>query len=242
MNNYDILCISETHLDCYDCADIQGYVFLSKPRTKHYKRKSGGIGIYVKQTLYSYVKVENSDSDYILWLCIDISVIGSTENILLGAIYLPPETSRFFSLEEFDIFDNCILDMCRLHSHVILAGDFNSRIAKLRDFVPHDNFFFDLFDFNADTEATLNPHLRSENLGVSLNRCSKDTTTNSHSLRLIDICRNNNLFVLNGRVGDDLGGNFTFRGKSVIDYVLATASCFKYILHFSIIETDPLFF
>ena len=36
-------------------------------------------------------------------------------------------------------------------------------------------------------------------------------------------------------------GSFTFRDKSIIDYVCATADCFQFISEFEIIETDPLY-
>jgi hypothetical protein len=52
---------------------------------------------------------------------------------------------------------------------------------------------------------------------VPLDRKSQDRKINSHGLRLIDICRNNNMFILNGRIGNDQNGAFTFKHKSVID-------------------------
>ena len=69
-----------------------------------------------------------------------------------------------------------------------------------------------------------------------------DEKTNAHGMLLIDICRNNNIFILNGRAGSDSGlGNYTFRDKSVLDYVIATADCFEFVRSFRIHETDPLF-
>ena len=48
------------------------------------------------------------------------------------------------------------------------------------------------------------------------------------------------MHIVNGRCGYDCG-NYTFissQGKSLIDYVLASPSLFKYILDFSILTTD----
>ena len=65
--------------------------------------------------------------------------------------------------------------------------------------------------------------------------------TNTHGHRLIQICQNNNIFIVNGRIYNDKeSGNFTFRDKSVIDYVLSTAECFRYYSNFEVIETDSL--
>ncbi|MEW8548382.1 MAG: reverse transcriptase family protein, partial [Candidatus Thiodiazotropha sp.] len=53
---------------------------------------------------------------------------------------------------------------------------------------------------------------------------------------------NNNLFMLNGRIGrDKFVGAPTFRDKSLIDYTLATAECFSLISDFEVIEMDALF-
>ena len=172
---HDILCVIETHLDQFDCVDIPGYVFFSQPRTQAYKRKSGGIGIYVKDSISKFVKIDKSCNDYILWLRLDKILLGCNEDIFIGAVYLPPENSRFFTADDFDCFENSILDMCSTHNFVFLAGDFNSRVAKLRDFVPQDRFFTELFDINSDTDLDLNPHLILEELGVPLNRNTNDT-------------------------------------------------------------------
>jgi hypothetical protein len=40
----------------------------------------------------------------------------------------------------------------------------------------------------------------------------------------------NNIFIANRRLGQDKNvGEFTFREKSVIDYLIASADCFEFI-------------
>ena len=69
-----------------------------------------------------------------------------------------------------------------------------------------------------------------------------DSRTNAHGLILLDICRNNDLFMLNGRLGNDRDvGKLTFRDMSLTDYTIASANCFKLINSFSVEETDRLF-
>ena len=81
-----------------------------------------------------------------------------------------------------------------------------------------------------------------ENLSINLQRKSQDSKLNTNGYKLLDICKNNNLFILKGRLSADSDvGRFTFREKSVIDYVIASAECFEKINHFEIIETDPIF-
>ncbi|MES9884480.1 MAG: hypothetical protein ABW185_26850 [Sedimenticola sp.] len=85
-------------------------------------------------------------------------------------------------------------------------------------------------------------HVTLENLGYSLQRQSKDRKTNPHGYFLIETCRNNNLFILNGRAGSDKYiGDFTFRNKSVIDYAIASVDMFCHVSGFKIKETDPLY-
>ncbi|MEW8152903.1 MAG: reverse transcriptase family protein, partial [Candidatus Thiodiazotropha endolucinida] len=59
---------------------------------------------------------------------------------------------------------------------------------------------------------------------------------------MIEICKNNNLFILNGRLDKDRNiGAFTFRHQSVIDYMLSSVDSLQFLEGFEILETDPLF-
>ena len=94
VSSYDVFCAAETHLD----VDIENYDFISLPRSQEYKRKSGGIGIYVRSM---YIKVESCSSEYILWVSVDRPITGLQEKLMLGTVYIPPENSRFFTQDEF---------------------------------------------------------------------------------------------------------------------------------------------
>ena len=65
---------------------------------------------------------------------------------------------------------------------------------------------------------------------------------NTNGFKLIELCKNNNLFLLNVRsFKDKAEGKFTFRDKSISDYVISTSDCFNILSHFEIIYTDPIF-
>lgn len=52
---------------------------------------------------------------------------------------------------------------------------------------------------------------------------------------------NINLFILNGRVGNDKNiGEFTFQDSAVIDYTIATYDCFKHF-SFDSVHVDTIF-
>lgn len=123
-----------------------------------------------------------------------------------------------------------------------LTGDTNSRTGQMKDFVPVDNFLSDLYEIDEESHAFLNKYTILENLSVPLERSSHDNRTNTHGMRLIEICRNNNLFLLNGRLFSDRNvGAPTFRDKSVIDYAISTAECFEFVSDFGVYRTDSLF-
>lgn len=73
-------------------------------------------------------------------------------------------------------------------------------------------------------------------------RQSKDEVINNEGIFLLEICKSNNLFMLNGRCGKDRGiGSYIFKETSVIDYSIVSAQALKFIYDFDIMQMDPLF-
>lgn len=93
-------------------------------------------------------------------------------------------------------------------------------------------FFSDFFNISS--------LLTQSNLTVQ--RTSKDTTINNEGNKLLELCKSNNLCILNGRCGADKNiGNFTFRNTSVIDYTITSVEALKFVDNFCISELDPLY-
>ena len=69
-------------------------------------------------------------------------------------------------------------------------------------------------------------------------RYSLDLKSDSSGLRLLNICKEASLRIVNGRLGlDKEQGNFTYQsvlGKSVIDYVLLQPEMFDNVMHFAL--------
>ena len=82
-----------------------GFCLFEKPR-KHFIRKSGGFSIYSKNEHSKYIKKIDTDSEYVLWVEIDKKLLCTEENCILGAVYIPPESSNYFSEDDFTIFEN----------------------------------------------------------------------------------------------------------------------------------------
>ena len=79
--------------------------------------------------------------------------------------------------------------------------------------------------------------------GIPLSRESQDKgRMNSFGHRLLDICKTNDLFIVNGRIGSDAGiGQCTSKETSVVDYVIASVLGIGNITGFSVADFNPLF-
>ena len=69
-----------------------------------------------------------------------------------------------------------------------------------------------------------------------------DRKKNNSGFELIDICKNLNLTILNGRFGQDKNkGAMTFRNISVIDYAIVSVKCFDLLKDFQIKGLDRIY-
>ena len=240
MDEYDLLFFSESKISETDIITFPGFCSFQQPR-KHFIRRSGGISIYFRNEYSRYIKKIETDTEYVLWIEIDKKLLSLDENCIFGAVYVPPESSIYFNKDEFANFENEITRFCSTHKYVLLAGDFNARTSTMREYTQKDDFIADLFDFDSETSDFFSKSSALEKYGIPLSRQSQDKHTNNHGYALTDLCKNNNLFILNGRFDGDNTGNFTFRKTSVIDYVIASTDMFQFLRRFVVIETDPIF-
>ena len=59
---------------------------------------------------------------------------------------------------------------------------------------------------------------------IPLHRFVKDTHVNNFGYKLVEFCKNNDLYLVNGRVGSDKAvGGLTCKNSSTADYVVASA-------------------
>ena len=238
VNKYDLFCVCETKLDKYDDINLPGYVFRSQCRKQKYIRKSGGIGVFVKQSLSSYVSFVESDSDYVVWLSIRKKANKTDEDIYVGAIYISPNDSRFYNSNEIEQFNVEVTNMCVSNKYVLLMGDFNARIHNKQDFLDEDEFFRHQFDYDKD----LIDHFQNSTILDQCNLPKIRTIINNEGNMLIDTCKSNNLFLRNGRCGSDKNiGAMTFRNQSIIDYSIIPHQALQFVKMFSILELDSLF-
>jgi hypothetical protein len=89
-------------------------------------------------------------------------------------------------------FTNCLF---------CIFGDFNARTGFLSDFVD-----FDKYVINENFDAITMQHIVMNNLdefGFPVERFSFDSKCNNYGQRLIQLCKSANIFIGNGRCGND---------------------------------------
>jgi len=117
--------------------------------------------------------------------------------------------------EDFSAFSRLIEALSS--ESLLLMGDLNARIGSAQ------NWSEDIFLNGAN---------------VANGRCSKDAVIDSRGLRLMELCDNHGLIVLNGRTRGDWEGEFTYvsgRGRSAIDLCCASLGILAMIDLFRVI-------
>lgn len=239
INDFDIICLSETKLSDIDIIDADNFMFKYKNRKK-FNNRSGGIALGYKMFLNEHIKVFETDCPFVLWFSVDKKLLKTSQNVIFGIIYVPPEGSKYGNDDAFSEIELEFQKFNRFSNFVCLLGDMNARTGNLLDFVeqenPEDFFTQNIVDINSFSDIDI-----LEGLGIPKMRNSMDETVNRYGRKLIDLCKNNNLFIFNGRVGNDVRGNPTSKNLSVIDYIISTASVLQLVNDFEIFDFSKLF-
>ena len=237
---YDIFACLETKLDEFDQINVDGYKFISKIRKQKALRKSGGIGVFVNNSIYHLLTEISTECEYVLWFKLDKSLFCATEDVYFGVVYVPPDNTKFFSRDIFYLFCNEVDHFTTNNQYVVLLGDFNARIGLLPDINVVDTFIYDqvgisIADVNNASSAKVLPEK------VSLERVSRDVVVNRLGAKLIDLCKSSEMVILNGRSFSDINvGKFTCKNASVVDYTLCTMNSIQFFTHFDVKEFCPL--
>ena len=111
---------------------------------------------------------------------------------------------------------------------LLVFGDLKARTGKELDYIIYDNVKW-ISGFEWYTASDF-----------SRRRRSKDDHVNIFGRTLLNLCKELDVHIVNERCRYDCGIYIfiSSQGKSLIDYVLASPSLFKYILGFSILTTD----
>ncbi|CAG2199234.1 unnamed protein product [Mytilus edulis] len=234
-NNYDILCFSESKLDQYDVINIKHFKSLPPLNRKNAKRKSGGIIVFVRDYLFENVEVLNSSNENVLWFILDNNVFDYAT--LFGAVYIPPESSNYSNIDIFDVLERDIIKYtAETRCKVCLLGDFNAHTGTKTDFTEINDYVLN----SVQLEILINS-VNLETLGIDVSRNSLDLSVNNYGNRLLQLCQNIELLIVNGRLGKDKGiGALTCKNTTIVDYCILSPELFPYISEFEVLPFDPM--
>ncbi|CAG2208650.1 unnamed protein product [Mytilus edulis] len=245
LNNYDVVCFDETKLDDLDTVELDNFIFHFKNRKKYSNRKSGGIAFGYKRYLENCITPIQTDCPFwsrpvVQWFSIDEKIFDLKSSVIFGVIYIPPENSIYTSENALSDIELEFFELQRTNKYICLLGDFNSRTASLQDF----NDLVDTDDFLAQNLIDINEFSNVDildKLGIQRKRHSTDLNVNSYGRKLIQFCKNNNMYIMNGRIGNDEVGKPTSKNTSVVDYAISTADVLYLVENFDVLPFSSLF-
>ena len=211
----DIICIQETKLLPGQEISLDGYKWIPFNRTyvrKTAKTGSGGIGIFVKQSMYDVYTIKTIDKQHEGILKISLTDKVSEKVFVVGCCYLPP-AGGYWGRDAQSYFDHLLAG---IYSNKdielqIYCGDVNARIGSCKDYICGIDNVSD--------------------------RCIIDTTQNKHGDTFIDFLHESNFCVLNGRTENSkLFTSVTSKGRSIVDYVFVPHSQLKQVNDFAVIS------
>ena len=242
IERYDIIGIQESKLDDVDNINIQGYQVFTNNRTAISRHRSGGIAFLFKNELSPFITVHKAESKLALWFTISKRIILSDDELHCGIVYIPPYRSKYAPDDPYLELQNEIDKYAAKSKNVLLFGDFNSRVGINRDFVVCDRY---ISEFQGNEElfqenTSILNYFDSYN--IPLQRNSADLTVNFYGQQLLDLCRYNNLFILNGRLGTDKRSpKTTCKDRSTVDYFISSVHIFPFLQTLEVSDFNHLF-
>ena len=129
----DIFSLSETHITDTACEpeelfNIDGYTFVSKPRSTG---QGGGVGIYIADSV-NWIRRYDLEKSEIECIWIELSP-HKAKSILLCTIYRPPDSSKYLH-RNFEYYFSEMLAFANHNSiEIIIMGDINVNYLKAND-------------------------------------------------------------------------------------------------------------
>ena len=225
LNDLDMLGVVETWMGEGEEIELEEHIYEGKVRKKigGRGRHPGGVGVFMKKTIMKKIKVEKTRMDELMWVM--YSYGGRNEILAIGIIYNHPVGSKYYNERfyvELDEEINRIKTKFK-EAQICLMGDFNARVGRKEPYV--------------NTRLHKNEYEREKE--EVFTRESKDNKLNYEGRKMLELCGNNNLVILNGLAEGDEKGEYTFVnkvGNSVIDYVCVDVNMFNMVKKMKIEE------
>lgn len=247
IQQHDVIGLQETKTDDTDtCIDIPGYKLFFHNRCCISRYRSGGIALLVKDTLLPYIKIDHAKSSkLILFFTISKTLYkfeNHDEDLVCGIVYIPPQGSKYAAEDPYLELQQEIMKLCLDSKNVLLFGDFNSRCKNLQDYVRIDEHMCDIYGMQDIFEENSNLLHYFEQCDVPLHRISADNSVNSYGYNMLEFCKNNDLFILNGRIGNErTQPHLTCKNSSTVDYFISSAHVLPNVQDFYVHDFSPLY-
>ena len=73
------------------------------------------------------MKIIETPSEFVLWLRVDHSFLHTSNDLIIGTCYIPPENSDYSKPEALDEIENEIVEFVNDDRYFTLLEDFNGR-------------------------------------------------------------------------------------------------------------------
>jgi len=143
---FRVICLQETWLtDDHNVSlfQLDGYAFIHRARASS---SHGGVAIYLRKDLEYKILPINGDQEIWDGLFIEVSVNtnqthNGRQNIVIGNIYRPPRENVENYVTFTSQIEELLLTTFQSSKEVIITGDFNIDLLKLKDSIHINNFF-----------------------------------------------------------------------------------------------------
>ena len=240
----DILSLVETH-SRDKTLEIPGFKrpFQLMRKSNHGKKCFGGIAVFVKTELATFVKEVNSGNKDVLW--IKVQCDSDSTPIFIGTVYLSP-ASKYNKEVSANYIKNLETDVMKFEKlgKVILLGDLNARTGSLDDFtdLKNNKFCYEELSPSGISENDLIPAFSEDEFIPLTKRNSEDTKICKRGKELLLMCKNLDLSILNGRMVGDIFGKiscFKWNGCSVVDYAICSRDMVHALKSFKVLTLVP---
>ena len=193
-----------------------------------------------------YIEVVDKNDEGLLWLKFHKHSDYNSSHLYFCCTYISPKSSGRFQLDDVSKLDKLHNDVMKFNrkGRVMILGDIhvNCRTGTEDDFIdiqPAEQFVVVPDDDDIHISDVI------VNNCVNKHRMSEDKIVNENGKQLLNMCKTDNLFIVNGRIGSDPKCDFnchTARGQSVVhvDYFIVDGLLLRNISVFSVNKLTPL--
>ena len=195
--------------------------------------KTEVVFIAVKKYFNFKWKQIRNDYECLLSIKINKEDVNLDKDLVLSCVYIPPSHSRYGSAEHFEELDDLLLTYTNDDYVHVVCGGFNAHTLTVSEIGP----------VNVDGLMSAEMPYLSQDYDIPTQRYNQDLTPdrNSYGRKLIEFCKNNQMFIFNGRLGEDSGvGKPTTTYHTTIDYFIGSLQVMQHVEAFKVLDFDPM--